>query len=121
MKSGPADGVHMRRFALRDILLGVQIAICTLLVTASLVAVRGMERTLHAPLGFQPQGAMLVDMDFSEVQQEGDAALEKQKEMIAAVRSIPGVTAVGLSEPHSHDRRVAWNAHLPSLARRISS
>jgi hypothetical protein len=37
---------------------------------------------------------MLVDLDFSEVQQEGDAALEKQKEMIAAVRSIPGVTAV---------------------------
>ena len=94
MKSGSLDGVNMRRFALRDILLGVQIAICTLLVTASLVAVRGMERTLHAPLGFQPQGAMLVDMDFSEVQQEGDAALEKQKEMIAAVRSIPGVTAV---------------------------
>ncbi len=94
MKSGSLDGVNMRRFALRDILLGVQIAICTLLVTASLVAVRGMERTLHAPLGFQPQDAMLVDLDFSEVQQEGDAALEKQKEMIAAVRSIPGVTAV---------------------------
>ncbi len=95
MKSGVLDLVHFRRFALRDILLGVQIAICTLLVTASLVAVRGMERTLHAPLGFLPQGAMLVDMDFSEVQQEGDAPLDKQKEMIAAVRSIPGVTAVG--------------------------
>jgi predicted permease len=95
MKGGTLDVVHLRRFALRDILLGVQIAICTLLVTASLVAVRGMERTLHAPLGFQPQGAMLVDMDFSEIQLGGDAALEKQKEMIAAVRSIPGVTAVG--------------------------
>jgi predicted permease len=94
MKSGALDLVHFRRFALRDILLGVQIAICTLLVTASLVAVRGMERTLHAPLGFLPQGAMLVDMDFSEVQ-VGDAAVEKQEEMLAAVRSIPGVTAVG--------------------------
>jgi predicted permease len=95
MKSSTLDVVHLRRFALRDILLGVQIAICTLLVTASLVAVRGMERTLHASLGFQPQGAMLVDMDFSEVQLEGNAALEKQKEMLAAVRGVPGVTAVG--------------------------
>ena len=48
MKSGAADAVHLRRFALRDLLLGAQIAICTLLVTASLVAVRGMVRTLHA-------------------------------------------------------------------------
>ncbi len=65
MKSGPVDSMHLRRFALRDLLLGAQIAICTLLVTASLVAVRGMVRALHAPLGFQPQGAMLVDMDLS--------------------------------------------------------
>ena len=61
MKSGPAESTHLRRFALRDLLLGAQIAICTLLVTASLVAVRGMVRALHVPLGIQPQGAMLVD------------------------------------------------------------
>jgi hypothetical protein len=36
--------------------LGVQIAICPLLVSASLVAVRGMLRLLQAPLGFRPQG-----------------------------------------------------------------
>ena len=61
-----ARSLHLRRFALRDLLLGAQIAICTLLVAASLVAVRGMVRALHAPLGFQPQGAMLVDLDLSE-------------------------------------------------------
>ena len=95
MKSGPVDSMHLRRFALRDLLLGAQIAICTLLVTASLVAVRGMVRALHAPLGFQPQGAMLADMDLSQVGQAGDVALEKEKAMIEAVRSIPGVTAAG--------------------------
>ncbi len=95
MKGGTFEVAHLRRFALRDLLLGAQIAICTLLVTASLVAVRSMERTLHAPLGFQPQGAMLVDMDFSEVEQDGDAALEKEKEMLAAIRNIPGVFAAG--------------------------
>jgi predicted permease len=89
MKSGSADTLHLRRFALRDLLLGVQIAICTLLVTASLVAARGMVRTLHAPLGFRPQGAMLVDFDI------GAVPLEKEKAMIEAVRTIPGVTAAG--------------------------
>ncbi len=78
MKSGPAESLHLRRFALRDLLLGVQIAICTLLVTASLVAVRGMVRALHVPLGFQPQGAMLVDIDLSQAG-GGDVAVEKKK------------------------------------------
>jgi len=50
MKSGPAESMHLRRFALRDLLLGAQIAICTLLITASLVSVRGMVRMLHVPL-----------------------------------------------------------------------
>jgi predicted permease len=95
MKSGPMDSIHLRRFALRDLLLGAQIAICTLLVTASLVAVRGLVRALHAPLGFQPQGAMLADLDLSQVGQAGDVALEKKKAMIEAARSIPSVTAAG--------------------------
>jgi predicted permease len=95
IKGGPMDPMPLRRFALRDLLLGAQIAICTLLVTASLVAVQGMVHALHAPLGFQPQGAMLAEMDLRQAEQEGDLALEKQKEMIEAARSIPGVTTVG--------------------------
>ncbi|HXR78639.1 MAG TPA: ABC transporter permease [Bryobacteraceae bacterium] len=95
MKSGPADAMRLRRFALRDLLLGAQIAICTLLVTASLVAMRGMVRVLHAPLGIQPQGAMLVDLDLSRVEPAGGATVEKKKALIEAVQSIPGVTAVG--------------------------
>jgi predicted permease len=94
MKSGPVDATPLRRFALRDLLLGAQIAICTLLVTASLVAVRGMVRMLHAPLGFQPQGAMVADVD-RDVEQRGDAPLEKQKAMLEAVQRIPGVTVAG--------------------------
>ena len=93
MKSGPVDATPRRRLALRDLLLGAQIVICTLLVIASLVAVQGMVRLLHMPLGFQPEGAMVADMDLSEV--EGDVPLEKTKAMIDAVRSMPGVTAAG--------------------------
>jgi predicted permease len=98
MKSGPVEGVSTssrpwRRLGLRDLLLGAQIVICTLLVIASLVAVRGMVRLLHEPLGFQPQGAMVAEIDLSEV--EGDMPLEKKKAMIDALRSIPGVTSTG--------------------------
>jgi predicted permease len=95
MKSGPVETTSLRRFALRDLLLGAQIAICTLMVIASLVAVRGMVRLLHAPLGFQAQGAFLAEMDFSEVEPDAVPPLEKTKAMIDALRAIPGVTAVG--------------------------
>src|SRR6266478_7521915 len=93
MKSGPVDSTPLRRFTLRDLLLGAQIAICTLLVTASLVAVRGMVRMLHAPLGFQPQGAMLADIDRDTA--AVDVPFEKQKAMLEAVQRIPGVTTAG--------------------------
>ncbi len=95
MTSSPADALHLPRLALRDLLLGAQIAICTLLLTASLVAVRGMVRALHTPLGIQPQGVMLADMDLSQAGLAGDLALEKQKAMLCVASSIPGVTAVG--------------------------
>ena len=97
MKNGPVDVRLPRRFAMRDLLLGAQIAICTLLVTASLVAVRGMVRTLHAPLGFQPQGVMLANMDLSDVEPGDDLAL--QKKIIETARSVPGVTAAGAVKP----------------------
>jgi predicted permease len=95
MKSGPVDSTPLRRFTLRDLLLGAQIAICMLLVTASLVAVRGMVQILHAPLGFQPQGAILADVDLSLVEPDSDVPLDKKKAMIDAARNIPGVTAAG--------------------------
>jgi predicted permease len=92
MKSESTGSVRPRRLAPRDLFLGAQIAICTLLVTASFVAVRGMVRVLRTPLGFQPRGAMLVQMDLS---QAGDAGIERKKVLLDAARSIPGVTAAG--------------------------
>jgi predicted permease len=95
MKSGPVDSMPLRRFASRDLLLGAQITICMLLVTASLVAVRGMVRLLHSPLGFQPQDVMLAETDLKLVEPGGDVPIEKKKAMIEAVRNIPGVAAAG--------------------------
>jgi predicted permease len=97
MKSEPVSTAHLRRFALRDVLLGAQIAICTLLVIASLVAVRGMLGALDGPLGFKPEGAMLAETDLGHVEAGNDAVLEKEKAMMEATRSLPAVTAVGMT------------------------
>ena len=57
---------------MRDLLLVVQIAICAVLVTSSMVAVRGLVRSLHSNFGFEPQNAMLVDTDLSMAGYSGD-------------------------------------------------
>jgi len=96
MKSSIATEMFFRRFALRDVLLCVQIALCTLLVTASLVALRGMQRSLHAPLGFQPQGVMLAGTDLTMAGYREEQFLPVQKRMLEETAKIPGVSAVGI-------------------------
>ncbi len=95
-KSSIATEILFQRFALRDVLLCVQIALCTLLVTASLVALRGMQRSLHAPLGFQPQGVMLAGTDLTMAGYREEQFLPVQKRMLEETAKIPGVSAVGI-------------------------
>ncbi len=84
-----------RRITVRDLSLVAQIAICAVLVTSSLVAVRGMLRSLHSNFGFEPRGAMLVDTPLSMAGYSGDAVPPMQKRIIEALQTIPGVTSVG--------------------------
>jgi predicted permease len=89
-------GMTGRRWTMRDLLLVVQIAICAVLVTSSLVAVRGLVRSLHSNFGFVPQGAMLVETDVDMAGYSGDQVPIMQRRAIDAVTAIPGVTAAGL-------------------------
>jgi predicted permease len=100
LKSGTAALGLPRRLTLRDVLLAVQIALCALLITASLVSLRGMERSLHAPFGFVPQGAVTASTDMHMAGYSDDSALPVQRRMIEEAERIPGVTAVGIiNEP----------------------
>lgn len=95
IKSGAVGTEVTRRFTFREVLLGIQIALCTLLVTASFVALRGMQRSLHAPLGFEPQGATLAVTDLHMGGYKDAGAVAVQKRMIDELGQIPGVESVG--------------------------
>ncbi|HTM41577.1 MAG TPA: ABC transporter permease [Terriglobales bacterium] len=107
IKSG-ARSTPGRHIGVRDLLLGGQIAICAVLVTSSLVAVRGLSRSLHSKLGVEPQNAMLVDTDFTMAGYHGDEIPPVQERMMHAMEAIPGVTSVGLigQYPPLH---MGWN------------
>jgi predicted permease len=91
---GSATGVF-RRLTARDVLLGLQVALCALLVTCALVGLRGMNRQLHAPMGFQPEGVVLAETEMKMASYSDESSFPVQKRMIEEASQIPGVTAVG--------------------------
>jgi predicted permease len=97
IKSGSISRVG-RRITVRDVLLVTQIAICAVLVTSSMVAVRGLARSLHNDFGFVAQNTLLIDTDLAMAGYTGDRVPAIQKRMIDAVAAIPGVQSVGLAD-----------------------
>jgi predicted permease len=95
IRTGMSGTAGMRRFTLRDPLLITQIAICAVLVTSSLVAVRGLARSLRSSFGFVPQNAMLIESDMHMGGYADVRMPQMQQRMMNAITAIPGVTDVG--------------------------
>ena len=107
VKSGSANP-RRRRLGLRDVLLALQIAICAVLVTSSLVALRGLERSLRGNFGIDAHQVLLVDTDLATSGYAPDGMTAMQQRMADAVRAIPGVATVGVvaQTPPMH---LGWN------------
>jgi len=95
VKAGSTSRVG-RRFTVRDVLLVVQIALCAVLVTASLVAVRGLVRSVNASYGFDPHNVMTAGINLADAGYTGSQIPQFDRRMMDAMVAIPGVDAVGL-------------------------
>ncbi len=107
LKGGPAGGLQLRRaprgrgprpavwWPVRDLLLAAQMALCCLLVTACLVALRGLARTLVTPLGFEPRGVAMASLDLGLAGYDLKRVDSFQRRALAAASRLPGVTAAG--------------------------
>jgi predicted permease len=95
VKSGSVVRIGSR-ITIREVLLAVQIAICAVLVTSSMVAVRGLGRTLEGNFGFEPRNTILTSSALDMAGYRGDQVPAMEKRMIDAVKTIPGVQSVGL-------------------------
>jgi len=87
-----------RPITVRDLLLVAQIAICAVLITSSMVAVRGLMRSLNGRFGFEPRNTMLMDTDLAMAGYRGDRVPAMQKRMMEAMQTIPGITSVGFAD-----------------------
>jgi predicted permease len=95
VKAGTTGRVG-RKVTVREVLLVTQIAICALLVTSSLVAVRSLLRSVNASFGFEPRNTMLAGINLATAGYKGEQFLAFNRRVIDAMQQIPGVEAVGL-------------------------
>jgi predicted permease len=95
VKAGSATRAG-RKVTARDVLLVVQIALCAVLVTASLVAVRGLMRSVNASYGFDPHNVMTAGVNLATAGYSGEQIPQFNRRMIDAMKEIPGVEAVGV-------------------------
>ncbi|HEX9344928.1 MAG TPA: ABC transporter permease [Candidatus Acidoferrum sp.] len=109
IKSGGILSPAGRRWALRDVLLAAQIALCCVTVTAAFVSLRGLGKALTMDLGFNPKNALLTQFDLSQAAYTGDAADHFQRQLLERTSQIPGVEIAGYANttPLSGDTSVA--------------
>jgi predicted permease len=104
-----ADGTQRGRWPMRELLVGVQIALCVLLVTACLASVRSLDRFLTMPLGFEPRNLTIASFDLDlagHERQEGEALRRQALERVSA---LPGVDSAAYANaiPLNSDRSLS--------------
>jgi predicted permease len=94
MKSGAQTSAGSR-WAIRDLLLAAQIALCCVTVTAAFVSLRGLGRALTTDMGFRPQHAVLTRFQLSQAGYTETTADHFQRRLLDRVSHLPGVVAAG--------------------------
>jgi len=95
IKSGGSQSSSGRRWALRDVLLAAQIALCFVTVTAAFVSLRGLGKALTMNLGFNPKNAVRTAFDLSQGGYSNAEADHFQRQLLEKVSQLPGVEAAG--------------------------
>jgi predicted permease len=86
-----------RRTVKGELLLALQVALCALLITSSLVSLRGLQQSLKTPLGFQPEGVAVAGLDLTVAGYSAERSEQFQHDLIRAVAALPGVTSAAFA------------------------
>jgi len=107
-----------RRARLRAVFLGAQIALSLVLLIAASLFLASLARIGGGDPGFDPEGALAMDLDLEAAGSSDDAARRFYAELPGRLVSIPGVTAASLADLAPVDlatarRRVTIAGHEP--------
>jgi len=115
--SGPGAGLGRKHERLRAALVIFEVALaCVLLVSAGLL-LRSFVKVLDVDLGFQPERAASIKVDYDDSAPTGEASQAKRGEIfqqiIAHVSALPGVEAAGMSDYLPLGPNREWDTPVP--------
>ena len=119
--SGPGSGMGRRHERLRAVLVVTEVALaCMLLVGAGLL-LRSFMKVLEVDLGFQPERAAAVKVDYDDSvphdDKDGTLSTQKRSEILQSILSrvgaIPGVQAAGIVDFLPLGQNRAWGTPNP--------
>ncbi|MGA7413894.1 MAG: ABC transporter permease [Bryobacteraceae bacterium] len=103
-----AAATRFRSWHLRDYTVAAQVCLSVLLLFCSVLVVRGLQRSLDAPVGFQPHGLAAASFDLNTQGYDEPRGREFQKRVLEKVRQLPGVESAALVNSIPLTMGVGW-------------
>jgi predicted permease len=97
LKGGDETRLRLRRLAFRDLLVVVQVALSFVLVAACLLSLRGLQRTVTMPLGFDPEGVAVAGFELGLAGYTEPQGRLFQQRALEAVERLPAVQSAAYS------------------------
>src|SRR5262249_47583968 len=82
---------------LRDVYVGVQVAVCMILLSGSVMMIRTLKETLRMHFGFDTDHAVLLRMDMALQGYDVKRGRAFQRELLQRLGRIPGAAAVAVA------------------------
>jgi predicted permease len=94
---GHADLTVRSRFQGREVLVALQVALCVVLLHASFLAIRGLQRASTASLGWNPSNLMMAATELGLARYPRERSLAYMDRVLAEARQMPGVESASVS------------------------
>ncbi len=85
-----------RRWPLRDVLVGAQIALSVVLLVCSGLMLKSLNNAMHVSLGFDPRGGAQLGFDLATQGYSNDKGKQFQKEVLRRVRELPSIRSAAI-------------------------
>ncbi|HEX4005398.1 MAG TPA: ABC transporter permease [Acidobacteriaceae bacterium] len=115
--SGAGSGKGLRHGKIRAALVISEVALACVLVVGAGLLLRSFLRVLDVDLGFAPDHAASIKVDYDDSAPTNEASVAKRAEIfgqvIARVSALPGVEAAGIVDFLPLEQNRAWGAPTP--------
>jgi predicted permease len=115
--TGPGAGLGRKSERIRSVLVVSEIALACVLLVASGLLLRSFLKVLEIDLGFQPDRAASIKVEYDDSAPTDEASALKRgaifQQILSRVSALPGVEAAGMADYLPLGRNRAWGTPVP--------